>query len=195
MQELKGLKAGWALTGSFCTIPQVFDQIASLRDAGCEVFPLLSWSVSGLETRFQTAGSIKDRLKEICGKDAIDTLQTAEPIGPKKMLDVLIVLPATGNTLAKLAAGIADTPATLAVKAHLRNERPVVLGISTNDGLSGNAKSIGALLNTRNIFFVPFYQDDPIGKTRSLICHAPLVKETISEALHGRQIQPILYRG
>ncbi|MDR1643570.1 MAG: dipicolinate synthase subunit B [Clostridiales bacterium] len=195
LERLRGAKAGWALTGSFCTIPQLFDQISSLKEAGCEIFPILSPSVSGLDTRFQSAESIQARLFEITGKLPIETLQQAEPIGPKKLLDVLVVLPATGNTLAKLAAGIADTSVTLAVKAHLRNERPVIIGVSTNDGLSGNAKSIGILLNTRNIYFVPFFQDDPIGKTRSLVCHAPLVKETIAEALNGRQIQPLLYRG
>jgi dipicolinate synthase subunit B len=191
---LSGIRIGFAMTGSFCTFQDAFIQIKKLRNVGADIFPILSYHAATLDTRFMKAQELKEQLRNLTQNDIIVTIPEAEPIGPQKKLDVAIVLPCTGNSLAKIANGITDTPVTLAVKAHLRNERPVVIGLSTNDGLASSAKNIGALLNIRNIYFVPFYQDDPIQKHRSLMYNGELILETISEALKGKQIQPVLHR-
>ncbi|MDR1540679.1 MAG: dipicolinate synthase subunit B [Clostridiales bacterium] len=191
--KLSGKKVGFALTGSFCTLEAAFAHLQSLLDAGADVYPIISENVAKMDTRFISANETQKRLKEMTGRDAFKTIQEAEPIGPKKLLDVLVILPCTGNTASKIANAITDTPVTMAAKAHLRNERPLIIAISTNDGLSANAKNIGALLNTRNVYFVPFYQDDPLKKTRSLAFYGPLLVDTILEAMKGKQIQPILH--
>jgi len=160
--------------------------------ANANVVPIISDAVNTTDTIFGSASNIKKRLAEATGQPIISTLTTAEPIGPKKLLDILVVLPATGNTLAKIALGITDTPVTMAVKAHLRNNRPVVLGISSNDALAGGAKNIGQLLGMRNIYFVPFGQDLPHIKPRSMVFKTEYVLAAIDEALEGRQIQPIV---
>lgn len=189
---LQGLKIGFALTGSYCTFEKVLPQVEELVKKGAEVFPIVSYSVSSTGTRFGESAYWLDRLREITKKKEISTMVDAEPIGPGGFLDLIIVAPCTGNTLAKLANGISDTPVLMALKAQLRNHKPVVLAISTNDGLSMNAKNLGLLLNTRNIYFVPFGQDNPKEKQNSLVAHMDRILETIFAALEGRQLQPLL---
>ncbi len=190
--SLKGKKIGIAMCGSFCTFSRAFEQMIKLKAAGAELTPIMSYHASTLDTRFGTAEENIMTAESICGKGVINTIPLAEPIGPKKMFDLLIVCPCTGNTLAKLAAGITDTPVTMAVKSHLRNGSPVLIAVSTNDALSASAKNIGALLSTRNIYFVPFRQDDFIKKPRSAVADFSQIPAAAEAALDGRQIQPIL---
>ncbi len=189
---LKNLKVGFALTGSFCTIPQVITVVRDLIEEGCDVFPILSEIVASTDTRFGNAVDLINTLETITGKKVITNIKDAEPIGPKALLDVIVVMPCTGNTLAKLANAVTDTSVTMAVKAHLRNDRPVVLAVSTNDGLGANFKNIGLLMNTKNIYFVPFKQDAPHSKKNSLIADFNLLKPTIVTALTGNQYQPVM---
>lgn len=190
--NLKGKTIGYALTGSFCTLDAAVTQLEGIVAAGAKVIPIISDNVNDMDTRFGKADVLKDKLVQITGNQIIKTIPQAEPIGPKGLLDILVICPCTGNTLAKIAAGVTDTPVTMAVKAHLRNDRPVVIAISTNDGLSGNAQNIGKLLNTKNIYFVPFGQDDPAAKKTSLIAKNELVASTLELALEGIQLQPLL---
>jgi len=185
-------RIGFALCGSFCTHAQALTALRETKAAFGTVTPILSEASATWDTRFGTAAALRASLTEICGVPPIDSVNGAEPIGPKGLLDALVVCPCTGNTLGKLAAGIADTPVTMAVKSHLRNGRPVVLAISTNDGLGSSAKSIGVLLNKKHIYFVPFRQDDPTGKPTSLISDFSLVPATVEAALAGRQLHPLL---
>jgi len=185
------LKLGIALCGSYCTYEEVFAEIERLCSE-YDVTPIMSENSSVTDSRFGTAKGFAQRIEELSGKKPICSIAAAEPIGPKKLLDVLLVMPCTGNTLAKIAAGITDTAVTMAVKAHLRNEKPVVLAIATNDGLAGNAANIGALLNRRNIYFVPFRQDDPTKKPRSIIADFSLAEAAVEMAAEGEQIQPII---
>ena len=189
---LKGVKVGIGITGSFCTFDTILVEIKRLVDEGADVYPIVSFNVNDFDTRFGTAKEWKDKIEEAAGKEIISTIQGAESIGPKAYLDIVVVAPCTGNTLAKLANAITDTPVSMAWKAHLRNNKPVVLGISTNDGLGGNAKNIGLLLNMKNVYFVPFGQDDPIKKYNSLIADYTMIVPTIEKALKGEQIQPLL---
>lgn len=189
---LEGVKVGIAITGSFCTLDIILIEIKRLVDEGADVYPIISFNVDNFDTRFGTAKEWKDKIKEATGKEIISTIQGAESIGPKAYLDIVVVAPCTGNTLAKLANAITDTPVSMAWKAHLRNNKPVVLGISTNDGLGANAKNLGLLLNMKNVYFVPFGQDDPIKKCNSLIADYQMIVPTIVKALKGEQIQPIL---
>jgi len=188
----EGKRIGFALTGSFCTLDMALDIISELVKSGAEVMPILSDAVDTMDTKFGSAEGLKNRLAELTGQPIIKTISEAEPIGPGKLLDILVVLPATGNTLAKIAYGITDTPVTMAIKAHLRNNRPVLLGLSSNDALGNGAKNIGLLLGMRNIFFVPFGQDNPHEKPRSMVLKGEYTLAAIDEALHGRQLQPIL---
>lgn len=190
--SLKGKKIGIAMCGSFCTFSRAFEQMIKLKAAGAELTPIMSYHASTLDTRFGTAEENIMTAESICGKGVINTIPLAEPIGPKKMFDLLIVCPCTGNTLAKLAIGITDSPVTMAVKSHLRNGSPVLIAVSTNDALSASAKNIGALLSTRNIYFVPFRQDDFIKKPRSAVADFSQIPAAAEAALEGRQIQPIL---
>ncbi|MFA5536633.1 MAG: dipicolinate synthase subunit B [Bacillota bacterium] len=190
--SLQGLKIGVALTGSHCTFQIVFNQIECLVNQGAIVYPIISDCVSKTDTRFGEGQNWISRLKELTGKEIIDTIVKAEPIGPEDFLDVILVAPCTGNTLAKIANGLVDTPVLMAVKAHLRNLKPVVIAISTNDGLGINAKNLGLLLNTKNIYFVPFGQDSPFKKQNSLVAHMEQISNTIIEALKNRQLQPLL---
>lgn len=192
--EFFGKKIGFAITGSFCTFAKVFPQITKLRTMGAEVFPIMSEISYSTDTRFGTAQEHIRFLEETTGKKVISKIPEAEPIGPKKLLDILVVAPCTGNTIAKIANGIADSSVTLAVKSHLRNKRPVVIAVSTNDGLGNNAKNIGTLANMKNIYFVPVGQDDCIEKENSLVADMELIAPTISDALQGRQYQPVLKR-
>ena len=183
---------GFALCGSFCTFAEVIPQIEALKDSGADVIPIMSQSASTIDTRFGKAEEITARIEGICGKPIINTIAAAEPIGPKKLLDLLIIAPCTGNTLGKLAGGITDTPVTLAAKAHLRNERPVLIAVSTNDALTASAKNIGTLLNVKHIFFVPMAQDDPEKKPTSIVARFDQIQPAAEAALQNRQIQPVL---
>lgn len=185
---------GFALCGSFCTFEEVIPQIEVLKKLNYDVIPIMSQIAYNTDTRFGTAKSFRDRIENICKHEILHTIPQAEPIGPKKMLDVLVVAPCTGNTAAKLSVGITDTPVTMAAKSHLRNGRPVVLAVSTNDGLSGAAKNIGNLLNYRNIYLVPFRQDDPEKKPRSVTADFTLIPESVEAALKGEQLRPIIFR-
>ncbi|MDY3618342.1 dipicolinate synthase subunit B [Agathobaculum sp.] len=188
----KPIRAGLALTGSFCTFARVLRVLETLLQKGYEVTPILSYNAGSLDTRFGTAAEWREKLEALTGRPVIDSLVAAEPIGPKALFDVLAVAPCTGNTLAKLAHGVTDTPVTMAVKSHLRGEKPVVLAVSTNDALSGSAANIGALLSRRHYYFVPMRQDAPLAKPRSLVAQMELLPDTIEAALAGSQLQPIL---
>lgn len=190
--DIRGKKIGFALTGSFCTIQDVMVELERLVFLGADVTPILSNSVATINSRFGRAEDTRKRVELITGKPCIETIAEAEPIGPKRMLDLLIIAPCTGNTLGKIANGITDTSVTMASKANLRNQMPVVLAIATNDGLSGSAKNLGLLLNTKNLYFVPFGQDDPEKKTTSLVARFGLIVPTIELALEGKQIEPLL---
>lgn len=190
--DMKGMKLGIALTGSFCTFDATFNIIKQLVKNGADVTPIISYNVDLLDTRFWLADDVKQILIELTGKKIIKEITTAEPVGPKNLFDVLTILPCTGNTLAKLASAITDTPVLMAAKSQLRNKKPVVIAVSTNDGLSNNATNIGKLMNTKNIYFVPFSQDDPIKKELSTVFLENRVIETIIEALNQKQIQPVI---
>ncbi len=184
-------KLGLAVCGSFCTFDELLPQVEQLTRE-YEITPILSQAANLTDTRFGLAAAFVKALREICGREPVTTIEAAEALGPRKALDALAVAPCTGNTLAKLAAGIADTPVTFACKAHLRNLRPVVVAVSTNDGLAAAAQNLGALLNRRNYYFVPFRQDDPAGKPTSLKADLRLLGDTVAAALEGRQLQPVL---
>lgn len=190
--SLYGKNIGIALTGSFCTFDKVFKEVEKLIDENANIYPIFSNNSQVINSRFGNAADFLNKMKYMTGNDPITTIEDAEPIGPKKYLDVLAIVPCTGNTLAKLANGITDTPVLMAAKAHLRNGKPLVISISTNDGLSMNLKNIGLVLNAKNIFFVPFGQDNPKDKPNSLVAHTNLLKETIEYALEGIQIQPVI---
>jgi len=191
---LEGVKVGIGITGSFCTFDTVLNEIKRLVDEGADVYPIMSYNASSLDTKFGLAEDWIEKIEEVTGNRIISTIQDAEPIGPTSYLDILVIAPCTGNTLAKIANGITDTPVCMAYKAHLRNGKPVVIAISTNDGLGANGKNLGLLLDKKNVYFVPFSQDDPIKKPTSIIAHYDMIVPTIIEALKGKQIQPILYR-
>lgn len=190
--RLRGVKIGVVLTGSHCTIENVIPQLKLLVKEGAEVYPIFSYVVDEVDNRFYKADDLKKIIKDITDHPIINTIVGAEPIGPQKLLDIVVVAPATGNTIAKLANGIVDTPALMAVKAQLRNQRPVVIAISSNDALSLNAKNIGTLLAMKNIYFVPFRQDNPFEKANSVVADMDLITDTIIYALQGKQIQPLL---
>lgn len=182
---------GFALCGSFCTYAKVFP-VMELLTRDYQVIPIFSSTSYTIDSRF---GSAKEHLaaaREICGTEPLHTIAQVEPIGPKKLFDALVIAPCTGNTLAKLAHGIADGPVTMAAKSHLRNGRPVVVAVSTNDGLAGAAENIGRLLARKHYYFVPFGQDDAAGKPTSLVADFAQIPQTLDAALEGRQIQPIL---
>ncbi len=185
------MTVGFALCGSFCTYASVFPVMAELAKKH-RVIPIFSHSTYTLDSRFGTAQSHIDRATAICGQPPLHTIPEVEPIGPKKLLDALVIAPCTGNTLAKLAHSIADTPVTMAAKSHLRNGRPILLAVSTNDALAGAAENIGKLLCRRNFYFVPFGQDDPIKKPTSMVADFSKLPQALEAMMDGRQIQPIL---
>lgn len=189
---LKNIKVGFALTGSFCTFEKTLEQMEELVKLGSEIIPIMSYNSFNLDTKFGSASDFINRIKQITNKDIIHTIQEAEPIGPKKLTDIMLIAPCSGNTIAKLANGITDTPVVMATKSHLRNQRPVVIAISTNDALSGSAENIGKLLNRRNYYFVPFRQDNPITKPNSLVFEPKMIVETLEKALEAEQIQPVI---
>jgi dipicolinate synthase subunit B len=190
--DYKAIDVGLVVTGSFCTFNQMEGYISELADGFGSVTPILSETAATLDTKFNTFTERRGVLELITGNRAITAITEAEVIGPSKLFDVVVVAPCTGNTLAKLANGITDTAATMAVKAHLRNNAPVVVGVSSNDILGQNARNLGVLLNTRNYYFIPFYQDDPVGKEKSVTFNCGLMMDTVKMALNGRQIQPLL---
>jgi dipicolinate synthase subunit B len=186
-------RIGFAMTGSFCTFAAALSQMENLIASGYEVTPIMSENAYNTDTRFGTSREFIERIEGMCGMKIMSTIVAAEPIGPKKLLDLLLVAPCTGNTLGKLANGISDTSVTLAAKAHLRNARPVLIAVSSNDALSSSAKNIGLLLNMKNIYFVPMRQDDPINKLNSIVSDFSKIPDAIAEALEKRQIQPIYF--
>lgn len=190
--KLDGARVGIALCGSFCTFARAFAAAQELKALGAELLPIMSFNAASISTRFGAAEENRRQLAEICGSEVITTIEGAEPIGPKKLLDVLLLPNCTGNTLAKLAGSITDTPVTMAVKSHLRAQRPVLLNVATNDALAGSAKNIGLLLNTRHFFFVPMREDDCMSKPASVVGDFTRIPECVSLAMQGVQAQPII---
>lgn len=186
------LNIGIALTGSFCTLHRVLEELPALAEQ-YNLYPMMSPIVYDSDTRFGTALSFRNRLEEICKRPLWHTIPEVEPIGPKKILDALLIAPCTGNTLAKLALGVTDTAVTMAAKSTLRNDRPVIIGLSTNDALSGSSKNIGYLQTLRNYYFIPYGQDDAEGKPRSCVAHFELMGKALEAALEGRQLQPLVW--
>ena len=186
------VRVGFAFCGSFCTFSQAMEALGRVRARYGDVTPIVSEASAVTDTRFGRAHDFLAEMERICGKPVIDSIARAEPIGPKGLLDVLVICPCTGNTLAKLANGVTDTAVTMAAKAHLRNGRPVVLCPATNDGLAASARNIGALLDKKNVSFVPFRQDDPAKKPTSLVGDFSRVEDAVDAALAGRQLQPVL---
>lgn len=190
--SLSGKKIGIAFTGSFCTYSRIFEELEVLQKEGAVIQTIFSDSAQSIDSRFGTSKSFLKKAEEITGIPPILTIKDAEPIGPKSLLDLLVIFPCTGNTLAKLANGITDTPVLMAAKAHLRNDKPLLLSVSTNDALGLNMKNIGLLINAKNIFFIPFGQDNPVKKPTSLISHPELLIPSIESALNKQQIQPLI---
>lgn len=186
------LKIGFALTGSFCTFSSVIPQIEKIVSSGIEVVPIMSEKAYSTDTRFGTSAEFISKLERITGHSVLHLQTEVEPIGPQKMIDALVIAPCSGTTAAKIANAISDSTVSLAAKSTLRNSFPVVIAISTNDGLASSAKNIGLLLNTRGIYFVPYRQDNPAKKPRSLVADMNLILPTLSAAMAGRQMQPIL---
>lgn len=190
---LSGCKIGLGITGSFCTFDKILSQIKFLKDEGAEITPVFSFNTQNMNTRFYAANDFINNVESITGNKGIYTIQQAEQVGPKKLFDIMVIAPCTGNTLAKLTNGITDTPVLMASKAHLRNERPLLIAISTNDGLGMNFQNIGRIMNTKNIYFVPFGQDDCIKKPNSLVAYLDKLKPSILSSLNGKQIEPVIY--
>ena len=188
----KPLKVGLCITGSFCTHADILKEIPHLIANNIDITPIISYNVASTDTRFGTAKCFIEQITLLTNKPPIKTITEAEPLGPNNSLDILVIAPCTGNTLAKLNNGITDSPVLMAAKAHLRNNKPIVIGLSTNDGLGNSLRNISELLNKKNIFFVPFYQDNITLKPNSLISNTSLILPTIKEALNNKQIQPIL---
>ncbi len=189
---MEKIKLGYCICGSFCTIAKSLEQMKILSEE-YEIIPIVSEVVATYNTRFGTANDILNEIKNISGNEIIKDIVAAEPIGPKNMTDIMIIAPCTGNTMAKLAAGIVDTSVTMAAKSHLRNGRPLIIAPSTNDALGAAAKNIGTILNYRNYYFVPFCQDDKNKKPRSMVANFNLIPQTINAALNGKQLQPIVF--
>lgn len=189
---LENIKVGLGVTGSFCNFSETKNVIITLKEAKAEVFPIVSFATKNLDTRFYKRNDYIKMLEDECKNKVIDTIPKAEPVGPKSLVDIILVCPCTGNSLAKLANGITDTPVLMAIKSHIRNNKPVVIGVSTNDGLGASLQNIAKLLNTKNMYFVPFRQDDYIAKPKSLVLDYTYIIDTVKLALQGKQIQPIL---
>lgn len=190
--KLKGKTIGFGLTGSHCTYEQVLPEMKKLKDEGARVIPICTYTVLNTDTKFGQAADWVAKIKEITGEEIIDSIVKAEPLGPSKLLDVMVIAPMTGSTMSKLANALTDSPVLMATKATLRNLRPVVVAISTNDGLGLNAVNMAKLLATKNVYFVPFGQDNPVEKPNSLVARMELIKETCEQALEGKQLQPMI---
>lgn len=185
-------KIGFAICGSFCTFSQIIPELISLKKNGYDIMPIMSTAAYSTDTRFGKASDFITNIEGITENKIIHTIVGAEPIGPQALLDALIIAPCTGNTIAKLALGITDTPVAMAAKAHLRNNRPLIIAVSTNDALGANAKNLGLLQNSKNIYFVPYKQDDAEKKPTSLVSNMALIEKTLEFALKGMQIQPMI---
>lgn len=190
--SLSGKKIGVAITGSFCTYEKVFEELQKLTEEGAFVQTIFSDAAKSIDSRFEKAEDFIKKAEKITGNPPIMTISDAEPIGPRSLLDILVILPCTGNTIAKLANGITDTPVLMAAKAHLRNNKPLLISVSTNDALGMNMKNIGLLLNAKNIYFIPFGQDNPHKKPNSMVAHTNLLLPSLKAALEGRQYQPVI---
>ncbi len=192
---MEHIRVGFAFCGSFCTHAKAIEALKKVKAEYSDVIPIVSEAGAEMDTRFGRAQDFLHEIECICDREVISSIGDAEPIGPKKLLDVLVIAPCTGNTLAKLALGITDSAVAMAAKAHLRNGRPLVLAISTNDGLATAARNIGELLCRKNVYFVPFRQDDPLEKPTSLVAEFDLISAAVGQALAGKQIQPLLLGG
>lgn len=190
--SLVGVKIGIGITGSHCSFEQVYRVLQDLNDQGADLYPIMSFAAYSNDTKFGLAEDWNKKFMDLTGKPLVNTIAGAEPIGPTAFLDIMVVAPCTGNTMARMANGITDTPVTMACKAHLRNGKPVVIAMATNDGLGATARNLATLLNSKNIYFVPFGQDNAEKKPNSLVCDFDLISPTVEEALKGRQLQPIL---
>ena len=190
--SFEGKNIGIAMTGSYCTYKKTFEAIRQLKNTGANLIPIFSFNAASTDGRFGTHDDFLQLARDLTGKEPILTIPDAEPIGPKSMLDILVIAPCTGNTLSKLANGISDTPVLMAAKSHLRNNKPLVISLSTNDALGMNLKNIGILLNTKNIYFVPFGQDNYRTKPNSMIAHVELLSDTIELAFEYKQLQPVI---
>lgn len=190
--KLSGCNIGFAITGSFCTFDKIIPQIDVLKDEGANVIPVFSFHAYNMDTRFAKAQDFVKKVTDTAGHEAIKTIQQAEPVGPSRMFDIMVIAPCTGNTAAKLVNGITDTPVLMAAKAHMRNNRPLVIAISTNDALGINFQNIGKLMVMKNIYMVPFGQDNYKLKPNSMVASLPKLKETIEYALDGTQLQPVI---
>lgn len=186
-------KVGYCLTGSYCTFQKSLDALADLIANGFDVYPMMSENAYTTDTRFGKASDFVKKIEQMTGKKVLSKISEVEPIGPKKYIDVMVLSPCTGNTMSKLANGITDTAATMAAKASLRNGIPVVIALATNDGLGQSAKSLGAMLPVKNVYFVPISQDDPVKKPTSLVCDFKRLRETVLLALEGKQIEPVIF--
>ncbi len=190
--KFQGIRIGVAVCGSFCTFSKVFETVKLLRDEGADIIPIMSFNAASLSTRFGGAEENLAQLESLSGKKVITSIEGAEPIGPKKMTDIMLLPNCTGNTMAKLANSITDTPVTMAVKSHLRGARPVLVNAATNDALSGSAKNIGVLMNLKHYYFVPLQQDDFLKKPTSVVGDFDRIPEALEMALKGEQLQPVL---
>ena len=190
--SLKGKRIGFGLTGSHCTYDAVFPEIEKLVNAGAEVLPVVTFTVQSTDTRFGKGEDWITRIEELTGHKVLDSIVKAEPLGPRIPLDCMVIAPLTGNTMSKFANAMTDSPVLMAAKATLRNQNPVVVGISTNDALGLNGMNLMRLMATKNIFFIPFGQDDPVKKPNSMVARMTMLTETIEEAVNGKQLQPVL---
>lgn len=190
--QLSKINIGFAITGSFCTFDKIKKELLNLVDLGANVIPIFSYNAATIDSRFGVAKEFVEEVEKITGNIAILTIEKAEPLGPKGLIDILIIAPCTGNTIAKLSNSITDTPVLMAAKAHLRNNKPLVISISTNDALGLNLKNIGTLLSSKGVYFVPFGQDNFALKPKSMVAHVEMIADTLEKALDGEQIQPIL---
>ena len=191
--DLQGINLGLCMCGSFCTFSEVIKEVEALSKRGLNIYPILSYNSDSISTRFGTVEDFREKLYDITGNNIISTIKEAEPIGPQKLLDIMLVAPCTGNTMAKLNNGITDTPVTMACKAHLRNNKPLVIALATNDALGISLQNIGGLIVRKNIYFVPFSQDNPEKKPLSMIADFNKIYETLSYAMEGKQLQPVVF--
>ncbi len=190
--SLEGINIGFAVTGSFCTFDKVKKELKNLQKEKANIIPIFSYHAQNINTRFGNAEEFMKDIEGITGNKIIKTIEEAEPLGPKGLMDILIIAPCTGNTLAKLTNGITDTPVLMAAKGHIRNKRPLVISLATNDALGLNFKNIGLLMSTKGIYFVPFGQDNYEGKPNSMIAHVDLIIPALEKALQGKQLQPVI---
>lgn len=182
---------GYALCGSFCTFSDSFAALSELKNKYTDIIPIMSYNAYNTDTRFGKSEEWKDKIEELCGRKIINTIAGAEPFGPKISLEALVIAPCTGNTLAKLANGITDTPVCMAAKAHLRSDRPLVIALASNDAMSANFGNLGTLLSRKNIYFVPMKQDEPVKKPHSLVADFSLLTATLEDALLGKQTRKL----